>query len=298
MKKYVLSRSPFSAAAAFAAVLLLPASTRADGPAYEKDFLPIVQQFCMPCHDAEHIKGDLDLERFKSDKDVVDSIAIWQRIAKRVESKEMPPRKSPQPTDEEKQKMLAWIAAQGLELPTDTRVCLLTLPRIAGYLFNPVSFYFCFDTAGAPVAAVAEVGNTFGEMKPYLLRGEELTNGEVFRRIVPKHFYVSPFSSLDLSFDFKLRVPGNSLEIHIDDRAGEQRVLLSALTGKRAALTDANLARFTVKYPLLTLKVIFLIHWQALLLWWKKIPWHRKSANAAQQRDVLNPHPSIARKLS
>lgn len=197
-----------------------------------------------------------------------------------------------------RENVLAWIAAQGLELPANTRVCLLTLPRIAGYLFNPVSFYFCFDTAGAPVAAVAEVGNTFGEMKPYLLRGEELTNGEVFRRIVPKHFYVSPFSSLDLSFDFKLRVPGDSLEIHIDDRAGEQRVLLSALTGKRVALTDATLAHFTVKYPLLTLKVIFLIHWQALLLWWKKVPWHRKAANAAQQRDVLNPHPSIAGKLS
>ncbi len=119
MKNYVHSRSPFSTAAAIAAVMFLPASTRAEGPNYEKEFRPVVQQFCMPCHDAEHIKGDLDLERFKTDKDVVDSIAIWQRIAKRIESKEMPPRKSPQPTDEEKQKMLAWIAT----LKPDTLDC-------------------------------------------------------------------------------------------------------------------------------------------------------------------------------
>ncbi|MCC6152496.1 MAG: DUF1592 domain-containing protein, partial [Candidatus Hydrogenedentes bacterium] len=119
MKKYPHSLSPLPVAAIIAAAALLPTVARAEGPTYEKDFQPVVQQFCMPCHDAEHIKGDLDLERFKTDKEVVDSIAIWQRIAKRIESKEMPPRRSPQPTDEEKQKMLAWIAT----LKPDTIDC-------------------------------------------------------------------------------------------------------------------------------------------------------------------------------
>ncbi|MCC6793589.1 MAG: DUF1592 domain-containing protein [Candidatus Hydrogenedentes bacterium] len=119
MKKYSHSLSPLSVAAIIASAMFLPPAARAEGPTYEKDFQPVVQQFCMPCHDAEHIKGDLDLERFKTDKEVIDSIAIWQRIAKRIESKEMPPRRSPQPTDEEKQKMLAWIAT----LKPDTIDC-------------------------------------------------------------------------------------------------------------------------------------------------------------------------------
>ena len=136
-----------------------------------------------------------------------------------------------------------------------------------------------------------EVGNTFREMKPYLLR--EPGNGGTFRLITPKHFYVSPFSPLDLAFDFKLRVPGETLDIHIDDRAGERRVLLSALTGKRAPLTTARLLWFTVKYPLITLKVIFFIHWHAFRLWLKRLPIYRKAANPELQRDVLHPHASI-----
>lgn len=94
---------------AFCAIAMLMHLAHAEGPIFEKDFQPLVAKYCMPCHDSETFKGDLNLERFKTDKDIVDSIAVWQRIAKRLESKEMPPRKSPQPTDEERQKWLAWI---------------------------------------------------------------------------------------------------------------------------------------------------------------------------------------------
>ena len=103
-----------------------------------------------------------------------------------------------------------------------------------GYIFNPVSFYFCFDADGAPLCAVVEVGNTFREKKLFLLR--EPAGENLFRLVAPKHFYVSPFSDLDLHFDFKLRVPGETLEIHIDDRAGDETLLLSALTGRRESL--------------------------------------------------------------
>lgn len=175
-------------------------------------------------------------------------------------------------------------------------VMLLTMPRVLGYIFNPVSFYFCFDATGAPICALAEVGNTFREMKPYLLGSESMTADGLFRRVVPKHFYVSPFSGLDLQFDFKLRPPGERLDIHVDDRDDDERVLLSALTGNRADLTNARLAWFTLKYPLLTLRVIGLIHWHALLLWLKKVPFHRKTAQPELQRDVYHPHPSISGK--
>ncbi len=192
-----------------------------------------------------------------------------------------------------KSSLLAWVAAQGLPLPPDTRVLLLTHCRVFGYIFNPVSFYFCLDAQDRPLCAVAEVGNTFGEQKPFLLGPEHFDGEGRFRRIVPKHFYVSPFSALDLAFDFKLRVPGEQLDIHIDDHEGDRPVLLTALTGRRVPLTDANLARLTLKYPLITLRVITLIHWHALKLWWKKVPWHRKAANPQLQQGVLNPHESL-----
>jgi len=192
-----------------------------------------------------------------------------------------------------KENVLAYLGLKGIALGPEGKIMLLTLPRVMGYIFNPVSFYFCFDAAGAPVCAVAEVGNTFREKKLFLLGGEELSESGVFEKLTPKHFYVSPFSSLDLSFHFKLPVPGEKLAIQIDDRDGEEKVLLSTLSGKRAALSNRSLAWFSLKYPLVTLKVIFLIHWHALLLFWKRVPFYRKAANPSRQRDVLNPHPTL-----
>ena len=189
--------------------------------------------------------------------------------------------------------ILAWITSQGLSLPADTRVLLLTHCRVFGYIFNPVSFYFCLDDRNRPFCAIAEVGNTFGELKPFLLGPEHFDGEDRFHRIVPKYFYVSPFSALDLEFDFKLRVPGEQLDIHIDDREGDRPILLTALTGRRLPLTDANLARLTLKYPLITLRVITLIHWHALKLWWKNVPWHRKAANPQLQQGVFNAHASL-----
>ena len=189
--------------------------------------------------------------------------------------------------------VLAYLARNGVEFDPQGRIMLLTLPRVLGYIFNPVSFYFCFDPMGGPVCAIAEVGNTFREMKLFLLRHHEMDLSGTYRKVTPKHFYVSPFSSLELNFDFKLKIPGDNLEIHIDDRDGADRVLLSTLAGTRAALSNGRLAWFSLKYPLVTLKIIFLIHWHALMLYLKKVPFYRKAANPALQSDVLNPHPSL-----
>jgi DUF1365 family protein len=191
-----------------------------------------------------------------------------------------------------KENLLEWARQQGMPVHDICKVRLLAFPRVLGYGFNPVSFFYCFDAQEQPVCAVAQVTNTFREQKPYLLREKDETGR--FRLVTPKHFYVSPFSPLDLNFDFKMPVPGDRLEIHIDDREGERRVLLSSLTGKRQALTDGRLLWYAVKYPLLTLKVIFLIHWHAFLLWMRRMPVHRKAAEAHLQRGVLKPHRSIA----
>jgi len=183
-----------------------------------------------------------------------------------------------------------YLAAAGLRLPPRGRVRLLTLPRIAGYVFNPISVYFCFDADGArPLYAIAEVGNTFGEHKLYLLPQPSGRHERQFRLRVPKHYYVSPFSSLTLQFDFRLRVPRASLELRVDDYDGDERVLISGLWGRRQPLSDARLAWYALKYPLLTLKVIALIHWHALRLWLHGVPWHRKADSPQLQRQVLRP---------
>lgn len=179
----------------------------------------------------------------------------------------------------------------GVQTDRIRHVRLLTFPRVLGYVFNPVCFYYCFDENEAPVCAVAEVTNTFHEQKPYVMTFVE---GDRFRLITPKHFYVSPFFDLELNFDFKLRLPAESLEIHVDDRKGQERVMLTSLKGTRRELTDRSLLACAVKYPLLTLRVMLLIHWHALRLWIKGLKVHRKAEQKALQRGVYRPHRSIS----
>lgn len=191
-----------------------------------------------------------------------------------------------------KARVIAHLAARGIDL-SGGRVVLVTLPRVFGYLFNPVSFYFCYDRAGRPVASIAEVTNTFKEMKPFVL-GPETHTIDTFSRRLPKYFYVSPFTDMDVSFDFTLRAPGEKLSVQIDDYDAGRRTLTSALTGTRRPLTDARLTWFSVKYPFITLKIISLIHWHALKLYLKKVPWFAKAARPDAQRDLYRPHASIA----
>jgi len=194
-----------------------------------------------------------------------------------------------------KSRVRAFCAAHGADFGPDGRVLLITLPRVLGFQFNPVSFYFCSDSAGRPVGAIAEVTNTFREVKLYFVPPAAGRTGPgVFHLHTPKHFYVSPFFGLDLAFDLTLRVPGETLAVRIDDHEGGRRVLHTALTGRRAPLTDARLAWFLLKYPLVTVKIVALIHWQAFRLWLKRVPYFPKAARAAAQRDLYRPHPSIA----
>jgi len=195
-----------------------------------------------------------------------------------------------------KTRVLAALAARGIDPGPAARVELVTIPRILGYRFNPVSFYFCYDRAGACVATIAEVTNTFHEMKPYFLGpATRRTAAGPFHLRTPKHFYVSPFSTVDTAFDFQLHPPAARLAVQIDDYVGAERTLTSTLTGAVRPLTDARLAWFLLKYPFLSLRVITLIHWHAFLLWLKKIPSFAKAAQSTDQRDLYRPHASLSR---
>lgn len=165
------------------------------------------------------------------------------------------------------------------------RIRLLTLPRMLGYTFNPISIFFCFDKEGRPLTSVVQVGNTFGELKPYIVPLDE--SGNDFHIRVPKNYYVSPFSPLDVAFDFRFKNPGQKLHIAIDNYQGDQKTLVSTLTGKRTELTTSNLTRLTLAFPLVTLKIIFLIHWEALRLWLKGIQFIMKEDDIEKQTDAF-----------
>lgn len=181
--------------------------------------------------------------------------------------------------------------AQSVTLDPACRIRLITLPRMLGYIFNPVCFYFVFDHAGKPLHAICEVTNTFHEMKPYFLAAP--VREGFFELVVPKHFYVSPFSPLDAAFHFRLEVPGDDIRIHIDDLEGGCITLMSWIHGHRRPLSDSRLAWYLLRYPFLTVQVIAKIHWQALKLWLRKFALHRKGASPDLQRDLFRPHQSL-----
>lgn len=187
--------------------------------------------------------------------------------------------------------LTAWLADQGVTLSKDARIRLVTLPRIAGYIFNPVCFYFISKPDGPPLHAVVEVCNTFREMKPWLL--ETPTAEGAFHRTVPKHFYVSPFTNLTTEFNFRLQVPDDKIEIHIDDIENGKTTLVSWIRGERKPLTNRRLLWCTVRYPLLTVQVILKIHWQAFRLWSKRLPVFRKGEDRELQQDIIQTHTSL-----
>ncbi len=176
-------------------------------------------------------------------------------------------------------------AAKGVDLK-GARICLLTNLRSLGYYFNPVSFYFCFDRSdGTPLGAIAEVTNTFLEMKLYWIPGDSFQNGS-FKNRQPKYFYISPFIALDAVFDFSLGVPAEHLDIKVNDMENGEVFFRSGIAGERIPLTEGALLKAFMRHPVSTLKVITLIHLHALLLYWKGVPHIRKEANPDLQREV------------
>jgi hypothetical protein len=146
---------------------------------------------------------------------------------------------------------------------------LLCMPRILGYGFNPISVYYCYRRGGALAAIVYEVHNTFGERHSYLISVDPAHTGGALQQNCTKAFYVSPFMDMDLAYDFRLTEPEErvALTVQASDPAGP--VIVASMMGKRRPLTDAALLRVFFTHPLLTLKVIAGIHWEALRLWWK-----------------------------
>ena len=178
---------------------------------------------------------------------------------------------------------LSWLdellQAEGID-DADGEVWLQTYPRVLGYVFKPVSFWFCQRADGSLAAILVEVNNTFGERHCYLLAGESLAYGHDLRS--RKVFHVSPFSHVSGSYRFRFmrsRSPdGERCVARIDHEDAGGALLQTSLSGRLAPLTRASVRAAFFGMPMMSFGVIARIHWQALRVWAKRVPYVKKPA--------------------
>jgi uncharacterized protein len=167
--------------------------------------------------------------------------------------------------------------AHGITLP-DGPIYLLTHLRYLGYCFNPISFYYCYDRAGALGMVLAEVNSTFGEQRTYWLTDtERLPSASALRYRCAKTMHVSPFMAMGLDYDFVLTEPAGTLVAHMATRERGEAELSpptfdATLTLEHHAWTPRAVRAVLLRHPWITLKVIVAIHWQALQLYLKRVP--------------------------
>jgi DUF1365 family protein len=158
-------------------------------------------------------------------------------------------------------------AARGIDL-SGGRVLLLCYPRLLGYTFNPLSVYFCYRADGELALVIYEVRNTFGEIHPYVLPvGPDQVSDAGVRQSQEKLFYVSPFIEMAMRYHFRVLPPQDSVRLRILETDREGPLLAATFNGRRRALNTAELLRAFFAFPLVTLKIVAAIHWEALRLW-------------------------------
>lgn len=168
--------------------------------------------------------------------------------------------------------------------PAPARIMLLSMPRLLGYAFNPLSVFFCHDAAGRLESVIYEVKNTFGDQIPYVLDARPDADG-ASRHRQAKEMYVSPFIGMDQTYRFTVRAPDARLAIRIKQSGPEGDWLIATQNGARRELTDRVLAGLVLSHPAAAFKVIAAIHWQALKLWLKGARFNRYPGAEAADRD-------------
>lgn len=195
-----------------------------------------------------------------------------------------------------------WVEAElrraGIDrIPATIR--LLAMPRFLGYVFNPLSVYYCYGADQNLLAIVYEVKNTFGGQHPYVLpvEPEAALAGKV-RQHCRKNFYVSPFIEADTTYRFHLNDPSERLSVLIREEIGAGPLLIATLSGERRPLTDKQLAIQAFSHPFLTQKVIASIHIEALKLWLKGIRLQPRPVDAPLAGNQLPVDPVEPRRSS
>src|SRR5690242_7362955 len=160
----------------------------------------------------------------------------------------------------------ACAADHGIDL-AGGKVLLLCYPRLLGFTFNPLSVYFCHRADGDLALIIYEVRNTFGDIHCYVLPvkpGESSAAG--IRQQQDKQFYVSPFVEMAMRYHFRILPPGDTVRLRILETDREGPLLVATFNGRRRALTTGALLRPFVALPLVTLKIVAAIHWEAMRL--------------------------------
>ena len=166
----------------------------------------------------------------------------------------------------------------------DGDVVLQTFPRIFGFVFNPVSFWFCHDREGALRAVLAEVCNTFGDRHNYLVAHADqrpITAADTLT--ARKIFHVSPFFPVTGEYRFRFDLGASRRRVELDYWLDGERVLATALEGVPQPLAGAAARRALLRQPLLTLSVVWRIHWQAMQLWLKRAVFHSRPQPPLQE---------------
>lgn len=175
--------------------------------------------------------------------------------------------------------------------PTGGPVRVLCLPRVLGYVFNPLTLYFCGDGEGGLSAIVYEVNNTFGGRTFYVLPASQAARIEHGAR---KAMHVSPFLDMDLDYAFSIGHPAERLGISIRVMRADEVVLAAAFAGARRSFHDRELLAAWLRHPMLTAKVIAAIHWEALKLWRKGLKFHPNphAVPRSSNKPATSSHPS------
>lgn len=169
------------------------------------------------------------------------------------------------------------------QLPQADKILLLAQPRTLGHVFNPVSFWLCYDADNALTSVIAEVTNTFGERHSYLCHHADLSPiGPQDRLTATKIFYVSPFQPVEGGYVFRFDIRNDRIGIWIDYTQAKGG-LIATLTGQRQPLTMRSALRFLMRRPFGSRRVLGLIHWQALKLWFKKARYRVRPAPPVQE---------------
>ena len=155
---------------------------------------------------------------------------------------------------------------------TPDSILLSCYPRILGYVFNPLSLFYCMDKEGHLFAVVHEVHNTFGERHAYVLAVPPDSPDWIHQQ-ADKELFVSPFAHMNMRYEFRLNIPDEKQVIVIRASDAEGVLITASYTSSRQSLTAVALLREFFRLPLMSFKVVAAIHWEALRLWIKRVPW-------------------------
>lgn len=183
------------------------------------------------------------------------------------------------------------LRSAGIEEPLG-RVRINAYPRILGYQFNPLTVWYCHNRSGDTLAILCEVSNTFGQFHHYLLHDHGRPLAWPFRATAGKVFHVSPFIDMPMRYHFRFLPPGERLAVHIRETEGEQLMLIATHLAQRQPLTDRTLLVSCLRVPFLTLKVMVLIHWQALKIWLKGVRFYRAPPPPKEEISLCPPKTS------